>query len=237
MNNNLIYVLFLGVPFATVLVLMFVASFYRFQRADSIESDVYPLFREVWQISDIRAKGGEETFNKTFLKLFEKTYDYENHQVSLNKNKYVMYKILILVVISTVPFLILLLIHKKDLFLGESEWTNIYLYTVIGVPLILAYLLNKYINVRHYRDLWVAHTKIKHHLEWQMMILVKEFRGQPKDVSKEESDLFLESLKKKFIDDMCEYWNTSTTEIVDKVLSHDENLFQEIGELFSKAEK
>ncbi|MBR2676956.1 MAG: hypothetical protein IKE28_08605 [Solobacterium sp.] len=234
MDNNLIYLLFLAVPFVTVLFLLFVASFYKVQKKESIIQDIFPIFKGIWNSFRPSSADGKEPFTSKFLDLFQKAYNDETLQVSENKNKYYLYKILILAVVSSVPFLMLVMLNEKDLLLGDTEWSNIYLYTIVAVPLILAYLLNKYINVRHYRDLWITHSKIKSHIDWRMMVFIKEYETQKTKMKPEESEALLESLQKSFIDDMCEFYNTSSIEVSEKVMSKDENMFQEILSIFSK---
>ena len=109
-----------------------------------------------------------------------------------------------------------------------------YTFIIIVISFILAYLLNKYINVRHYRDLWITHSKIKSHIDWRMMVFIKEYETQKTKMKPEESEALLESLQKSFIDDMCEFYNTSSIEVSEKVMSKDENMFQEILSIFSK---
>ena len=117
--------------------------------------------------------------------------------------------------------------------MGNNEWNEIYLYIVIAVPIILAFLLNKYVDVKQYRQLWLQHSKIKYHLEWRMMELIKDYEMQKAAAKPEETGSLLTALKTSFINDMCEYWHTSTTELSEKVMAKEENLFQEIGNMLS----
>jgi len=97
--------------------------------------------------------------------------------------------------------------------------------------------LNKYINVKQYHDLWVQHAKIKYHLEYRMMVLVKDYELKIHGLNPEEAQKEVASMKKGFIDEMTEYWNTSVVTLSDDIMSKEDNLFQEIGKLLHGVEK
>lgn len=66
------------------------------------------------------------------------------------------------------------------------------------------------------------------------MELIKDYEMKRAGMNKKESYELLASLKRDFMDDMCAYWDTSTSEIAEKILSKDESLFQEIAKLLNK---
>ena len=70
--------------------------------------------------------------------MFLQTYEYEKYKESSNKFKYYIYKLLVLLVLLSIPFLALVLITSKEWLLNDAEWNNIYLYTVILVPLLFS---------------------------------------------------------------------------------------------------
>jgi len=228
----MLYTFYLLIPFTLILAIILVAVYYKIKGEKSIIEEVYGIFIKTWENGKAKAEAGGESFDQLFLRLFRQEYEYEQFKISENKNKYLLLKTLVLVVIASIPFLMMLLVNKKDFILGKNEWNDIYLYTIIAVPIIFAFLLNKYISVRRYREMWIQDTKIKQHMEWRMMMLIKDYEMKKRKMNAEESNQLLDSLKNSFIDDMCEYWRISTTEFSDKVLSKEENLFQEIGKLF-----
>lgn len=186
---------------------------------------------KIWEIGKEEPKGKEEPFDHMFLRLFKQEYKYEQYQISKNKSKYLLFKALVLVVIAAIPFLMLFLITKKDFILGKNEWNDIYLYIIIAIPVIFAYLLNRYVIVRHYRETWAQNIKVKRYMEWRMMMFVKDYEMKKSRMNPDETAALLVSLKDSFINDMFEYWRTSTTEYSEAVLSKDENIFQEIGKM------
>jgi hypothetical protein len=64
-----------------------------------------------------------------------------------------------------------------------------------------------------------------------MMMFVKDYEMKKSRMNPDETAALLVSLKDSFINDMFEYWRTSTTEYSEAVLSKDENIFQEIGKM------
>jgi hypothetical protein len=116
------------------------------------------MFENIWRKNKMENKNGDEPFDLKFLNLFLQAYKDEGLKVQMNKNKYFLYKTLILLMIATVPFLVLFLVVKKGFIMGDNEWNQLYLYIIAVVPIILAFLLNKYVNVKQYRDLWVPRS-------------------------------------------------------------------------------
>ncbi len=88
--------------------------------------------------------------------MFLQTYEYEKYKESSNKFKYYIYKLLVLLVLLSIPFLALVLITSKEWLLNDAEWNNTYLYTVILVPLLFAYLMNQYCTIKQYRETCIA---------------------------------------------------------------------------------
>jgi hypothetical protein len=126
----------------------------------------------------------------------------------------------------------LILINGKDWILNDAEWNNIYLYTVILVPMIFAYLVNKYVRIAQYHNIWYRHLKNRHQMEWRMMVFVKDYEMFRAGLKTDEPALTTESLKINFINDMCNYWK-SASEISESEAKED-NIFQELGDLFKK---
>ena len=228
MKNNMVFLVYLSVPALLFLAVVLISVYYRIKDEEPIVSQIFEIFQKTWE-----SDGDEKTFAHEFQKLFDQVYQYEGFQANQNRGKYFLFKTLILIVIASAPFMALFLITKKEFVLGDNEWTNMYLYTIILVPIMLAYLLNKYIDVRQFRSMWIEHTKIKYHLEWRMMDFIKDYQMKKEGKTEAESMEVLRELKVAFINDMCEYWNTSTAEIAERIMPKEENLFQEIGNLFS----
>lgn len=196
-----------------------------------VVSEVNSLFKKIWESNRKKDENNKESFDQLFLRLFKKIYDYESEEINTNKNKYFILKGIVLVIIASIPFLILGLLSNKQFILGENEWNDVYLYTIILVPVAFAFLLSKYIDAKQYRELWMRHTKSKDYMDWRMMMFVKDYETKKMAVAEENAPTLLETLKAEFIDDMCKYWNASTTEFIEKVMAKDENIFQEIGRL------
>ena len=237
MGDRITYLFYLAVPFILLLAIIGVTGYYMIKDREPIVNEVSQMFEKVWKESSPAGKDEEETFEQVFLRLFTHAYKYEGYMVSQNKNKFFLYKTLTLLVIASVPFLMLLLFTKKTEIMGDNEWNEMYLYIIIVVPVMLAYLLNKYINVKQYHDLWVQHAKIKYHLEYRMMVLVKDYELKIHGLNPEEAQKEVASMKKGFIDEMTEYWNTSVVTLSDDIMSKEDNLFQEIGKLLHGVEK
>ena len=229
----MIYAFYLFIPFVLALVIVFVTLHYNSKEIEPIVAEVFSIFKTIWESDKKKSKDGKEPFDTVFLRLFKKAYASEGLYAVEYKNKYFLYKTLILLIVASIPFMILFLVTKKAFVMGNNEWNEIYLYIVIAVPIILAFLLNKYVDVKQYRQLWLQHSKIKYHLEWRMMELIKDYEMQKATANPEETDKLLTTLKTSFIIDMCEYWHTSTSELSEKVMAKEENLFQEIGNMLS----
>ena len=229
----MIYAFYLFIPFVLALAIVLITLHYNSREAEPIVAEVFSIFKAVWESETMKSKDGKEPFDAVCLRLFEKAYASEGLYANEFKNKYFLYKTLILLIVASIPFLILFLVTQKAFVLGNNEWNEIYLYIVIVVPIILAFLLNKYVDVKQYRQLWIQHSKIKYHLEWRMMEMIKDYEMQKAEMNPEEADALLRKLKAGFINDMCEYWHTSTSELSEKVMAKEENLFQEIGNMFS----
>lgn len=229
----MIYAFYLFIPFVLALVIVFVTLHYNSKEIEPIVAEVFNIFKTIWESEKMKSEDGKEPFDAVCLRLFKKAYASEGLYAVEYKNKYFLYKTLILLIVASIPFLILFLVTKKAFVLGDNEWNEIYLYIVIAVPIILAFLLNKYVDVKQYRQLWLQHSKIKYHLEWRMMELIKDYEMQKADMNPEEAETLLKKLKSSFINDMCEYWHTSTSELSEKVMAKEENLFQEIGNMLS----
>jgi hypothetical protein len=229
----MIYAFYLFIPFVLALVIVFVTLHYNSKEIEPIVAEVFNIFKTIWESENMKSEDGKEPFDAVCLRLFKKAYASEGLYAVEFKNKYFLYKTLILLIVASIPFLILFLVTKKAFVLGDNEWNEIYLYIVIVVPIILAFLLNKYVDVKQYRQLWLQHSKIKYHLEWRMMELIKDYEMQKADMKPEEAETLLKKLKSSFINDMCEYWHTSTSELSEKVMAKEENLFQEIGNMLS----
>ena len=234
MDNNTVFMIYLLVPVILILAMIFVSVYFRSKNEENIADEVFSLFTDIWKSDAKKAEDGEESFDQLFLRLFNKTYAYQGYQASSNKTKLFLYKALVLLLIGSVPFLMVSLVTKKSVILGDTEWNDIYLYVVIAVPVIFAFLLNQFISIGQYRGMWIQHAKIKDHMEWRMMELIKDYEMKRAGMNKKESYELLASLKRDFMDDMCAYWDTSTSEIAEKILSKDESLFQEIAKLLNK---
>jgi hypothetical protein len=233
MSANTIYTAYLLVPIVIVLAILFLTVFYRTKKDKSIVKEIYSVFVKTWENGEVPAEDEEEIFYQTFLRLFKQDYRYNRNQLAENRDKYFLFKALVLVVIAAIPFLMYLLVSKKEFILGKNEWNDIYLYTIIAVPIVFAYLLNRFIIVRRFREMWAHHTKVKQHMEWRMMMLVKDYEMKKQKMTPEEAEQLLDSLKQDFINEICEYWNKSAEEFADQVLSKEENLFQEIGKMLT----
>ena len=157
------------------------------------------------------------------------TYEYEKYKESSNRLKYYFYKLLVLLVILSIPFLALFLITSKEWLLNDSEWNNIYLYAAILVPLIFAYLINQYIRIKQFRETWYRHLRNRHQIEWRMLTYVKDHELLKEGKTAKEAGTTFESLKIDFINSMCDYWKSAATEID---ISKEENIFEGIGSLF-----
>ena len=128
----------------------------------------------------------------------------------------------------------LVLINGQDWILKDTEWNNIYLYTVILVPLIFAYLINKYVRIAQYHDIWYRHLKNRHQMEWRMMVFVKDYELFRAGLKSDQPDLSVQSLKIDFINDICDYWKAASD--ISESEAREENICQDLKGLFSSKE-
>jgi len=151
--NLKIIMMNLIVPILAVLVIGAITGGFRAKKKESIKSEVYEYFVKIWKADE---KEDEKDSSRDFFTMFLQTYEYEKYKESSNKFKYYIYKLLVLLVILSIPFLALVLITSKEWLLNDAEWNNIYLYTVILVPLLFAYLINQYCRIKQYRETCIA---------------------------------------------------------------------------------
>ena len=233
--NFKIYAVNLFIPLLVILIIAAISGCFRLKKKESIKGDLFEFFKQDWEADETEPVTGEkESFFQRFFKLLVQTYEYEQYKESVNRSKYNFYKLLVLFVVLSIPFLCLFLITSKEWVLNNSDWNDIYLYTVILVPLIFAYLVNKYIRLRQYHETWYRHLKVRHEMEWRMMVFVKDYELLKSGAAKENPDVTVNSLKIDFINDMCALWKDETTGIANSPGAKDENIFEEIGALFKK---
>ena len=151
--NLKIIMMNLIVPILAVLVIGAITGGFRAKKKESIKSEVYEYFVKIWKADE---KEDEKDSSRDFFTMFLQTYEYEKYKESSNKFKYYIYKLLVLLVILSIPFLALVLITSKEWLLNDAEWNNIYIYTVILVPLLFAYLINQYCRIKQYRETCIA---------------------------------------------------------------------------------
>ena len=228
--NFKIFAVNLVVPLFVVLMIAVFSGLFRLKKKESIKNDLFEYFKKAWNEDE---KAEEDSFFQKFFRLFLQAYEYEKYKEDVNKSKYNFYKLLVLFVVLSVPFLSLFLITRKEWILNDSAWNDIYLYTVILVPLVFAYLVNKYIRIRQYHETWYRHLRNRHQMEWRMMVFVKD-----RELLKANETLGTEgrtsaSLKTAFINDLCDYWKTTAD--IPLSASKEENIFEEIGSLFRKS--
>ena len=176
-----------------------------------------------------------ENFFQKFFQMLIQSYEYEKYKETVNKTKYHFYKMLVLVVVLSIPFLVLFLITRKEWILQDAEWNDMYLYTVVLVPLIFAYLVNKFVKIRQYHETWLRHMKNRHNLEWRMIGFIKDCELLKAGLAPKESGApsTIEELKMDFVDDMCAYWKAAS-EITDTGVK-EENIFEDFGSLLTKS--
>ena len=233
MNN--IFAVNLFVPLLVIIIIAGISGCFGIRKKGSIKGELFEYFKKTW--NEGVEEGGsdkEGSFFQKFFDMFVQAYEYERYKESVNKLKYYFYKLLVLIVILCIPFLVLFLITRKEWVLQENEWNDIYLYTVILVPLIFAYLINKYIRIRQYHQIWYRHLKNRHYMEWRMMVFVKDCELMKSGVKGKETDVTFESLKVDFVNDMSEYWKTETAGVAGGAEVKEENIFEDIGSLFHK---
>ena len=232
--NKMLFMTNLFVPALVVLAMMAVAGYFRAKQKDSIKNELFEYFVKVWNADDKGTKRGkDESFFQRFLRMFSQAYEYEKYKEQVNRFKYYIYKLLAFVVIFCIPFLMLFLITRDTWNVEGNEWNNMYLYTVILVPLIFAYLINKYTRISLHHQTWYRHMKNRHHLEWRMMEFIKDYELLKSGVKPEEEGTTIESLKVAFVNDICEYWKGTTTEIATGAAVKEENIFEDMVGLFN----
>ena len=199
------------------------------KKKESIKGEVFDYFVSIWKSEENKEEKKEGSFYQKFFDMLLQTYEYEKYKESSNRLKYYFYKLLVLLVILSIPFLALFLITSKEWLLNDSEWNNIYLYAAILVPLIFAYLINQYIRIKQFRETWYRHLRNRHQIEWRMLTYVKDHELLKEGKTAKEAGTTFESLKIDFINSMCDYWKSAATEID---ISKEENIFEGIGSLF-----
>ena len=220
------------VPLFVILVIAVTAGCFRIKRKESVKGEIYDHFVQAWNAGE-KGSDSEESFFGKFFKMFIQMYEYEKYKESANKLKYYFYKLLALFVLLCIPFLALFLITRKEWLLNDSEWNDIYLYTSILIPLIFAYLVNKYVRLKQYHETWYRHLRNRHYMEWRMMEFVKDYELLKAGMKPAEPAVTTDSLKVGFINDMCEYWKAITAEIAASA-AKEENLFDDISSLLGK---
>ena len=227
--NYKIYLMNLAVPAIAVLVIAIISGIFKVKKKESIKGEVFDYFVSIWKSEKNKEEKKEGSFCQKFFDMLLQTYEYEKYKESSNRLKYYFYKLLVLLVILSIPFLALFLITSKEWLLNDSEWNNIYLYAAILVPLIFAYLINQYIRIKQFRETWYRHLRNRHQIEWRMLTYVKDHELLKEGKTAKEAGTTFESLKIDFINSMCDYWKSAATEID---ISKEENIFEGIGSLF-----
>lgn len=227
--NYKIYLMNLAVPAIAVLVIAIISGIFKVKKKESIKGEVFDYFVSIWKSEENKEEKKEGSFYRKFFDMLLQTYEYEKYKESSNRLKYYFYKLLVLLVILSIPFLALFLITSKEWLLNDSEWNNIYLYAAILVPLIFAYLINQYIRIKQFRETWYRHLRNRHQIEWRMLTYVKDHELLKEGKTAKEAGTTFESLKIDFINSMCDYWKSAATEID---ISKEENIFEGIGSLF-----
>ncbi len=232
MNNRFLIVNAL-IPFIVIILIVVCERCFGIRKKESIKSDLFEYFKKVWEASE-NGSGSDEkdSFFQKFFGMFIQTYEYEKYKEDNNKHRYYFFKLVDLFIVLCIPFLTLYLLYVKEEYFKQSEWNDTYLYVVILVPLIFVYLLNKYIRVRQYYETWYRHLRNRHQMEWRMLEFIKNYELKMAGVKSEESGAINESLKIDFINDMCEYWKTTSSEIAVPTSPKDENIFAEFSSLF-----
>ena len=217
------------VPVTVILAIGVIAGCFGLKKKESIKEEVFAGFKQDWEAEENPKEA--DVFRK-FFRMFVQAYEYEKYKENANKLKYLFYKLLVLSVILCIPFLVLFLITGKEWILNNSEWNDIYLYTVILVPLVFAFLVNQYIRIRQYHEIWYRHLRNRHFLEWRMIVFIKDYELLKAGLSDAEPGSSSEKLKVSFINDICEFWKAASE--ISQGESKEENIFAEIGSLFSK---
>ncbi len=228
--NFKIFAVNLVVPLFVVLMIAVFSGVFRLKKKESIKNDLFDYFKKAWNEDE---KAEEDSFFQKFFRLFLQAYEYEKYKEDVNKSKYNFYKLLVLFVVLSVPFLSLFLITRKEWIINDSAWNDIYLYTVILVPLVFAYLVNKYIRIRQYHETWYRHLRNRHQMEWRMMVFVKDRELLKVNETQGTEGRTSASLKTAFINDLCDYWKTTAD--IPLSAAKEENIFEEIGSLFRKS--
>ncbi len=228
--NFKIFAVNLVVPLFVVLMIAVFSGVFHLKKKESIKNDLFEYFKKAWNEDE---KAEEDSFFQKFFRLFLQAYEYEKYKEDVNKSKYNFYKLLVLFVVLSVPFLSLFLITRKEWIINDSAWNDIYLYTVILVPLVFAYLVNKYIRILQYHETWYRHLRNRHQMEWRMMVFVKDRELLKAGETQGTEGRTSASLKTAFINDLCDYWKTTAD--IPLSAAKEENIFEEIGSLFHKS--
>ncbi|MDO4414388.1 MAG: hypothetical protein Q4C20_04870 [Erysipelotrichaceae bacterium] len=231
--NFKIFAMNLVVPLFVVLVIAIVTGTDRVKKKESIKGELFEYFKKIWQSEENNSEfADKQPFFQKFFALFVQAYEYEHYKEDSSKTKFYFYKLLVLLVLLSIPFLMLFLINRKDWILSDSEWNDIYLYAVILVPVIFAYLVNKYIKIKQYHETWFRHMRNRHYIEWRMISFIKDYEMMKEGLKPEGKELTEESVRIDFINDMCEYWRSASDIPLNAV--KDVNIFEDIGNLLSK---
>ena len=223
------------VPILAIIAIAALLGRFKVKEKESIKGELYQRFISDWNEGEKEIKPGEEgSFFQRFLKFFTQTYEYEKYKEYSSKSKYNFLKLLVLFIILCIPFLALFMVSGKEEILNENEWNNIYLYTLILIPLIFAYLVNKYIRISQYHQTWHRHMQNRHQMEWRMMVFVKDYELFRAGLKSDQPDLSVQSLKIDFINDICDYWKAASD--ISESEAREENIFQDLKGLFSSKE-
>lgn len=227
-----IFGLNLAVPALAMLVIGALTGCFGIKKKESVKGELFEYFKKLWNTDEKASADGKQSFFSRFFDLFVQTYEYEEYKENANKLKYYFYKVVVMCVILSIPFLALFLITRKEWILNNSEWNDIYLYTVILVPLIFSYLINKYCRIRQYYEIWHRHMRNRHLLEWRMLVFIKDYELPKSAKSSSVTARSAETLKIEFINDVCGFWKSATDAIPAE--AKEENIFDDIGSLFGK---
>ena len=99
MKDNIIFIFYLALPFLLLLIFVGVTTYYKIKDGEPIFNEIGHMFENIWIKNKMENKNGDEPFDLKFLNLFLQAYKNEGLQVQVNKNKYFLYKTLILLMI------------------------------------------------------------------------------------------------------------------------------------------
>ena len=223
------------VPLFVILVIGAVAGYFSLKEKKSIKGEMVEYFVKAWKAGRSDPESGVNArLSDRFSEIIIRAYEYEKYKESVNQRKYYFYKLLVMLIILCIPFLVLVLISGKEWILHDSEWNNIYLYTVILVPLIFGYLVNKYIKIKQYHEAWYRHMRNRHNMEWRMIEFVKDCEMLEAGMTQQDANVSTETIKRDFINDMCTYWKSVTTEIPSGSAAKEENILEDFIGLIHK---